>query len=241
MQSLSDTAPADAAGPAASDAARSLRGRSTTYVAERIRDMILAGELPPGERISERMLTEGLGVTRTPLREAFKILETEGLLHIVPNRGAQVSRLSPADVDMAMELLVGLESVAAEPACERGTAEQFALVEALHARMVTCQREGDLMGYFRINQDIHQNIVDCAHNPALSRVYRAESARVRLYRFAGNRVSERWTRAVIEHEQILHALRQRQGALLRELLRAHHLNGWRVTRLVLENELQPDR
>ena len=237
MQSVLDTPLADNS----PDTTRSPRGRSASSVAGRIRDMILAGELPPGERISERMLTEGLGVTRTPLREAFKILETEGLLHIVPNRGAQVSKLSPGDVDVAMELLAGLESVAAELACERGTAEQFALVEALHGRLVACQREGDLMGYFRINQEIHQHIIDCAHNPALSRVYQAESARVRLYRFAGNRVSERWARAVMEHEQIFQALKQRQGPLLRELLRAHHLNGWRVTRLVLENELQPDR
>ncbi|MCK0207344.1 GntR family transcriptional regulator [Starkeya koreensis] len=220
--------------------AAGLRGRSAAHVAERLRDMILAGELPPGERLSERMLTEGMGVTRTPLREAFKILEAEGLLVIAPNRGAQVVKLSPADVDMAMELLAGLESVAAELACARGTAEQFAQVAALHARMVACQRAGDLVGYFRINQNIHQNIVDCAHNPALSRVYRAESARVRLYRFAGNRVSARWSRAVMEHEQILLALQQRQGPLLRELLRVHHLNGWRVTRLVLENEVQPD-
>lgn len=227
------------ADPSPADAHRR-RGRSAAHVAERLRDMILSGELPPGERISERMLTEGLGVTRTPLREAFKILETEGLLTIVPNRGAQVIKLSPADVDMAMELLAGLESVAAEWACARGTAEQFAEVAALHARMVACQRGGDLVGYFRINQEIHQNIVDCAHNPALSRVYRAESARVRLYRFAGNRVNERWSRAVMEHEQILLALQQRQGPLLRELLRAHHLNGWRVTRRVLANDVRPD-
>ncbi|MCJ8145192.1 GntR family transcriptional regulator [Ancylobacter sp. A5.8] len=241
MQSDSDMAPAETASVVAPEGFRSLRGRSATHVAERLRDMILGGDLPAGRRISERMLTEGLGVTRTPLREAFKILETEGLLHIVPNRGAQVAELSPADVDMAMELLVGLESVAAEPACARATAAQFAAVEALHGQMVACQRDGDLMGYFRINQDIHQNIVDCAHNPALSRVYRAESARVRLYRFAGNRVRQRWSCAVMEHEQILQALKQRQGPLLRELLRAHHLNGWRVTRLVLGNEIRPDR
>ncbi|SCW69026.1 GntR family transcriptional regulator [Ancylobacter rudongensis] len=230
----------DTATPEPAPEARSLRGRSAAFVAERIRERILSGQLPPGERLSERSLTEGLGVTRTPLREAFKILEAEGLLAIVPNRGAQVVELSPADVDMAMELLAGLESVAAELACARGTDEQFAKVAGLHARMVACQRAGDLVGYFRVNQDIHQHIVDCAHNPALSRVYRTESARVRLYRFAGNRVSARWSRAVSEHEQILLALQQRQGPLLRELLRAHHLNGWRVTRKVLENELQPD-
>lgn len=218
---------------------RALRGRRTLHVVERIRDMIVSGELPAGGRISERMITEGLGVTRTPLREAFKILEAEGLVRIVPNRGAEVIHLSPADIEAAFEVLTGLESVAAELACTRGTAAEFAGIEARHDRMVACQRAGDLMGYFHLNQEIHQLIVDCAHNPALSRVYRTESARIRRYRYAGNRVGERWARAVMEHEQILDALKQRQGALLRELLRTHHINGWRVTRRVLEGELSP--
>lgn len=212
------------------------RGRRTMFVVERIRDMIIAGDLPPGGRISERMLTERLGVTRTPLREAFKILEAEGLVRIVPNRGAEVMTLSLAEIEAAIEVLIGLESVAAELACARGTAAQFAAIEEIHRRMVDCQRTGDLMGYFHLNQDIHQRIVDCAGNAALSRVYRTESARIRRFRFAGNRSAARWARAVIEHEQILDALQQREGTLLRELLRAHHLKGWQATRLVLEQD-----
>lgn len=213
------------------------RGRRASFVAERIRDMIIAGELPAGGRISERMLTEGLGVTRTPLREAFKILEAEGLVRIVPNRGAEVMTLSLAEVDAAIEVLIGLESVAAECACVRGTPAEFAAIAELHRRMVECQRAGDLMGYFHLNQEIHQHIVDCAHNAPLSRIYRAESARIRRYRFAGNRSPQRWARAVAEHEQILDALQQREGTLLREILRAHHLKGWQVTRQVLERDL----
>lgn len=212
------------------------RGRRTMFVVERIRDMIISGELRAGGRISERMLTEGLGVTRTPLREAFKILEAEGLVRIVPNRGAEVVDLSLAEVEAAIEVLIGLESVAAELACGRGTDEEFVAIEELHRRMVECRRTGDLMGYFHLNQDIHQLIVDCAHNAALSRVYRAECARIRRYRFAGNRSPQRWARAVIEHEQILDALQQREGALLRELLRAHHLKGWKATRAMLEQQ-----
>ncbi|HSI41406.1 MAG TPA: GntR family transcriptional regulator [Xanthobacteraceae bacterium] len=204
------------------------------FVVERIRDMIIAGDLAAGGRISERMLTERLGVTRTPLREAFKILEAEGLVRIVPNRGAEVMMLSLAEVDAAIEVLIGLESVAAPLACERGTAAEFAAIEELHRRMADCQRTGDLLGYFHLNQSIHQQIVDCSHNAALSRVYRTESARIRRYRFAGNRSASRWARAVVEHEQILDALQHREGALLREILRAHHLNGWRATRQVLE-------
>lgn len=218
------------------DAAYGPRGRRAMFVVGRIRDMIVAGELPAGGRIAERVLTERLGVTRTPLREAFKILEAEGLVSIVPNRGAVVTELSTSDVEAAIEVLIGLESVAAELACQRGSDAEFDRIEEHHLRMVACFRSSDLMGYFHLNQTIHQEIVDCAHNPALSRIYRSESARIRRYRFAGNRRSERWARAVVEHEQILDALKQREGALLREILRAHHLNGWRVTRQVLEAE-----
>ena len=213
------------------------RGRRSTFVAQRVRDMIVAGDIEAGTRINERVLTEQLGVSRTPLREAFKILEGEGLVRIDPNRGATVVGISPEEVEAAIEVLIGLESVAAARACERATPQIIAEIERLHAEMVDAYQRGELMEYFHINQTIHQRIVDCAHNATLSRIYAAESARIRRYRYAGNRRAERWARAVFEHEQILDALRQREGALLREVLRAHHLSGWGVTRNVLEGEL----
>lgn len=213
------------------------RGRRSTFVAQRVRDMIVAGDIEAGTRINERVLTEQLGVSRTPLREAFKILEGEGLVRIEPNRGATVVGISPEEVEAAIEVLIGLESLAAPRACERATPQMIAEIEQLHAEMVDAYRRGELMEYFHINQTIHQKIVDCAHNATLSRIYAAESARIRRYRYAGNRRSERWARAVFEHEQILDALRQREGALLREVLRAHHLNGWSVTRNVLEGQM----
>ena len=92
------------------------------------------------------------------------------------------------------------------------------------------------MSYFHINQQIHQAIIDAAHNPALSRVYAEESARIRRFRFAGNRDGARWARAVHEHEQILDALMLRQGPLLRELLRTHHTAGWHEARRALDAE-----
>lgn len=209
------------------------RGRLTSAVAERIRDMIVGGDLPAGERIGERALMERLGVTRTPLREAFKVLAAEGLVEIVPNRGALVTQLSLEDVDAAMEVLVGLETTAAPLACARAREEEIAAIADLHGRMVEAHRTGDLMAYFHLNQAIHEGIVDAAHNPALSRVYRSESARIRRYRYTGNLDEARWARALHEHAQILDALQQRAGALLREILRAHHLAGWRVTRAML--------
>lgn len=212
------------------------RGQRSTFVTQHIRDMIVSGELPGGDRINERILTEQLGVSRTPLREAFKILEGEGLIAISPNRGATVVNLLPADVEAAIDVLIGLESVAAERACEKASREMITHIEDLHQKMVASFRAQELMEYFHINQTIHQEIVDCAQNATLSRVYAAESARIRRYRYAGNRKPERWERAVFEHEQILDALKQREGPLLREVLRSHHLKGWSVTRSVLESE-----
>ena len=212
------------------------RGQRSAFVASHIRDLIVSGALPHGQRINERVLTEQLGVSRTPLREAFKILESEGLVMIEPNRGATVIKISHEDVELAIEVLIGLESVGAERACERATPAQIAEIERLHLDMVANYRAGELMQYFHINQTIHQKIVDCAGNPNLTRIYHGESSRIRRFRYAGNRVPERWARAVYEHEQILDALKQRQGPLLREVMRAQHLNGWRITRSVLESE-----
>ena len=93
------------------------------------------------------------------------------------------------------------------------------------------------MDYFEINQNIHQKIVDAAGNSELSRLYAAECARIKRYRYAGNRRHERWERAIAEHDQIFMALQERNGALLREMLRAHHRNGWRIARGLVEREL----
>ena len=158
------------------------------------------------------------------------------LVTISPNRGATVTALSMAEVDEAIELLVGLEGLAAPAACARISAEDFAEIEALHQRMGAAYRAEQLMEYFELNQAIHQRIVDAAGNRVLSRIYAAECARIRRYRYAGNRRHERWDLAVAEHEQILGALRERNGPSLREILRAHHHNGWLVSRALVERE-----
>lgn len=216
------------------------RGQRSIYVANHVRDLIVTGEIAEGSRVNERVLTERLGVSRTPLREAFKILEGEGLVTIEPNRGATVNRISPEDVEATIEVLIGLESVGAEQACLNASNAMIAEVETLHHQMVNAYRNGALMEYFHLNQVIHEKIIDCAGNPVLSRIYKAETARVRRYRYTGNQVQERWTRAVLEHEQILDALKQRQGSLLREILRVHHRNGWHVTRRILDGILNPN-
>lgn len=218
--------------------AENKHGNLTAVAVTRLRQMIVAGELAPGQRISEREVGAHLdGLSRTPLREAFKILAAEGLVTLAPNRGATVTALTMSEVEEAIELLIGLEAIAAEAACTRVTPEEIAAIEALQEEMREAYAGQRLMEYFELNQAIHQRIVDAAGNRVLARIYAAESARIRRYRYAGNRRHERWERAIAEHEQILDTLKNRDGPLLREMLRAHHRNGWRVSREIVAREL----
>ena len=213
-------------------------GSRTQVAASRLRQLIVAGELSPGQRISEREIVEYVhGLSRTPLREALKILATEGLVTISPNRGATVTALSMSEVEDILELIVGLEGLAAERACERINENALAEIDSLHRQMHAAFREERLMDYFEVNQSIHQKIVDAAGNRELSRIYAAECARIKRYRYAGNRRHERWEQAIAEHDQIFMALKERHGALLREMLRAHHRNGWRIARGLVEPEV----
>ena len=216
---------------------QSTHGSRTQLAATRLRQMIVAGDLAPGQRISEREIGEQLdGLSRTPLREAFKMLAAEGLVTISPNRGASVTALSMAEVEDTIALLIGLEGIAALAACEHINQTQLAEIDGLHQRMCAAYRSEQLMEYFELNQAIHQRIVDAAGNRVLSRIYAAECARIRRYRYVGNRRHERWERAVAEHQQILGALTERNGPLLRELLCAHHHNGWLVSRTLVDRE-----
>lgn len=220
------------------------RGQRSVQVATRLRELIVAGQLAPGQHISERSTGERLGpllgeVSRTPLREAFKILEAEGLVRIEPNRGAVVTVMNIDEVASALEVLIGLEAMAAEPACRNITEAELEHITRLHADMAQAHSDRALMPYFDLNQRIHQCIVDAARNSVLSRIYASESARIRRYRYAGNLQLERWTQAVQEHQALLDALRQRAGPLLREMLRQHHQNGWRVAKDMVKNELAP--
>jgi DNA-binding GntR family transcriptional regulator len=215
------------------------RGWATDQTAERLREMILDGALAPGSRISERMLQERFGFSRTPLREALKVLGGEGLVVIEPNRGAIVTRLSLGELEAAFELLAVLDGAAGEMACRRAPDAQIEAIAALHDDMVDCYRARDLQGYFRLNKAIHLALVDAAGNPSLARIYRLESARVDRYRFAGNRAPANWARSIRQHEQILDALRSRQGSLLRECLVAHRASGFRLAREQYEREAWP--
>ncbi len=181
----------------------------------------MQARLRPGERLNERLLCGQLGISRTPLREAIKLLAIEGLVTLLPNRGAVVAALDPGRVAEAFQVMGALEGLAGELACRHATPEQIAEIRALHDEMVAMHTQGDLAAYFRYNQAIHLKIVEAARNASLAMVYRQLNANVRRARYMANLSKERWDDAVHEHEAILAALEARDVAKLRALLQEH--------------------
>ncbi len=201
-------------------------GRASLHdeVVERLRDLIVEGALEPGARVPERELCARFAVSRTPLREALKVLASEGLLELLPHRGAQVTRLTAADLDELFPVMGALEALAGELACAQITEAELAEIRALHYQMALHATRGELAEYFRLNQRIHEAIMEAAHNPTLARLYRGLAGRVRRARYLANMSKPRWDQAVGEHEAILEALEKRDGAALGRVLKAHLRN-----------------
>jgi DNA-binding GntR family transcriptional regulator len=190
-------------------------------LADRLRQMIIEGELPPGMRLNERALCDRLGASRTPLREAFRLLAAEHLVELQPNRGAQVVSLSDDDIRESFEVMGALEALAGELACRHMTSAELAEVKALTFEMLACHARRDLSAYYRINRVIHQCINRAARNALLTQVYTNLNQRIENLRFRSNFDQAKWDAAAREHAQMVEALESRDAARLGEILRRH--------------------
>ena len=190
-------------------------------VAQRLRQMLVEGQIAPGAKLNERELCEQLKVSRTPLREAIKTLVAEGLVELLPNRGAIAVQLGEADILNTFEVMAGLEGMSGELAAQRVTPEELAEIEAMHYEMKAAYTRRDLSTYYRLNMAIHSAINAAARNPVLTATYHQVNARLQALRFRSNLDGEKWTRAVREHDRMVEALQKRDGAALRAELVAH--------------------
>jgi DNA-binding GntR family transcriptional regulator len=193
-------------------------------VAQRLRQMLVEGRITPGAKLNERELAELLNVSRTPLREAIKMLAAEGLVELVPNRGAIAVSLSEADVLNTFEVMAGLESLSGELAAERITPQELSEIQAMQFEMMAAYTRRDLSAYYNLNARIHNAINAAAKNPVLGTVYNQVNARLQALRFRSNQDGEKWKRAMKEHEKMIEALAARDGAAMREVLLGHLRN-----------------
>lgn len=188
---------------------------------DRLRRMILEGELKPGEKIPERMLTERFGVSRTPVREAVKVLAAEGLIVLVQNRGAVVSTVTVAEMEEVFPVLAALEAVAGELACRQATDAEIAAIRNLNTAMHAAFDDGDRPSYFEINQQIHAAILAAARNATLANQHQIVARRAARARYQANLTPERWRQALDEHDAILEALEARDARRLGVLMKEH--------------------
>ena len=190
-------------------------------VAHRLRQMLVENRIPPGAKLNERELSEVLNVSRTPLREAIKMLAAEGLVELLTNRGAIAVELSEADVLNTFEVMAGLEAQSGELAAQRITDVELTEIRAMHFEMLAAYTRRDLPTYYRLNSAIHRAINEAAKNPVLTQTYQQVNARLQALRFRSNQDGEKWTAAVREHERMIIALEARDPVAMRQVLMAH--------------------
>ena len=193
-------------------------------VATRLRQRIVEGELRPGAKLNERELSESLLVSRTPLREAIRMLAAEGLVDLLPNRGAVVAQMSLQDVADTFELIAGLEGQSGELAAQRISPPQLAELQTLHSQMRAAFQQQDLPTYYRLNALIHTRINAAAGNRVQTQTWANVNARLQALRFRSNFDAAKWQRAMDQHEQMLVLLAAGDAPGLRSLLHTHLLH-----------------
>ena len=207
------------------DASERKRGRLHGEAVARLRKMIQTGELQPGVRLREQAICTQFGVSRTPVREAFRTLAAERLVKLLPNRSVVVAELDDQDIEHLYEVVGSLEGLAAELACPRLTDAQIVEIATLHHQMVEFHQRGERAEYLKLNHLIHRRILEIAANPVLISTWEMLLPRVERARALANLNAERWLEAVYEHAKIFAALAARDGALLSRLIRQHFRNG----------------
>ena len=191
----------DAEGPS-----RIVRHPLPLQVVARLRQEIVAGEWAPGERVTEQLLTERNGVSRTPLREALKTVEAEGLLVLLPNRGAVITEPTLEDTEDKLRVLGTLEVMAAGLACLRASNAEIAALEKLHKRMMDAHKRRQATRYFDLNDQVHEALIEAAHSRTLSDLATSLNRHIRRARLIANFRETLNDHSKVEHEAIMEAL-----------------------------------
>ena len=190
-------------------------------VAPRLRQMLVENRILPGAKLNERELAEALQVSRTPLREAIKMLAAEGLVELLPNRGAIAVELTEADVLSTFEMMAGLEAMSGELAAQRITDAELAEIRAMHFEMLAAYTRRDLSAYYRLNSKIHSAINQAAKNSVLTITYNQVNARLQALRFRSNQDEGKWKQAMAEHDRMIDSLGKRDAGAMRKVLAEH--------------------
>ena len=194
-------------------------------VAERLRQRIFAHELQPGSWIDEQALALEYGISRTPLREALKVLAAEGLVVLKPRRGCYVTELSEQDIDEVFPVMALLEGRVAEEAARHITSADFARLETIHAELEKHAAANNADRFFEVNQRFHTALQDIAGNRYLAQLIDDARKVIKLTRRDSLRLEGRLKQSLAEHREILEALRQKDPARAQRSMHDHLISG----------------
>ena len=194
-------------------------------VAERLRQRIFAHELTPGTWIDEQKLAEQYGISRTPLREALKVLASEGMVDLKPRRGCYVTEISRQDLDDPFPLIALLEGRCAADAVKRAKPAEIRELKTIHERLEAAARDGRMDAFFEANQEFHRRIQELANNRWLLSVIQDLRKVLKLSRMHSLSLEGRLQQSLDEHRGILAALEAGDAVKAEKLMHDHLLSG----------------
>jgi DNA-binding GntR family transcriptional regulator len=187
----------------------------------KVREMIVDGELQAGAPLPERMLCETFGVSRTPLREAFKILAAEGLIELRSHRTPVITPIDATEIGNIFDVMVALDGVVGVRAATLATDDDIARLNTMHDQLVKLHRGTSRSAYFRLNQEIHSEITKLAANPVLTNVWSTLHANIFRARAVANYDAQRWKESLKEHETFMALLNARDAPAFAAALSSH--------------------
>ncbi|WP_121633682.1 GntR family transcriptional regulator [Tropicibacter alexandrii] len=190
-------------------------------IANHLRREILRGTLPPGAQVKERDNAAEMGVSRTPMREAIRILAKEGLVTLRPARSPIVAMPSYREVSDNIEVLTALELLSGKLAVERATDAQIAQIAEVQDRMARLYDDLDMIDVFELDMEFHRTIAQASNNPVLAEAHRAILARLWRARYLSATRKRSRDRVLRQHTEIVEGLQARDAARVANSLRAH--------------------
>jgi DNA-binding GntR family transcriptional regulator len=190
-------------------------------VAKRIREMIRKGVLKKGDRIVEKPLCEAMGVSRTPLREALRLLSSEGLVELIPNKGARVAEPSMRDVSEMFWVMSILEGTCARRCAERITEDGVKKLDNLHRKLEKYYLEKNHEKYMAVNHSYHSLVQGLAGSKVLSEVINGLRQKILLYRYRQIYQPNRLEQSMQEHRDLQEAFRRKDAEAAEGLMKQH--------------------
>jgi DNA-binding GntR family transcriptional regulator len=190
-------------------------------IANNLKELIMSGELQEGDKIKEDELCSSMGISKTPLREALRVLSVEGLIKLVPNRGSFVSTPTFEEIREMFDVMSVLEGICARAAVKKMSAKDLAALEKLHDKLEKNFKRRAQREYIRINNQFHAFVQELAGNRTLNQIVNGLRQKILLYRYQSLNLPERFEQSIQEHRDLIKAFRKKDSKKVETLMRRH--------------------